>query len=384
MSLVNICRDNHDPFYRYKMPLLQIKKEGRGNGVRTSIENIEEVARALARPVNYVIKYFGFELGTQTAIDAKNERYLINGHHEANDLQDILDGFINKFVLCLACKNPETVLEISKDDVKRDCKACGKITMVDPRLKLTGFIIKNKPKKTKKVKTATASENVVGGGKSISDIASKQTAVTGGSQDADADASASSSATPAQPLVVNDDDWAVDMSEEAIKSRASNFQSSASTTGKYTEFGKWILQQEEFPNAVEIYKKATDLDIAQDRQVLEVLPQVLFTDEIIEEIDEFKPLLIKLITSDKHEKSLLGGIERFIALQEPQLKSQVPKILMKLYDEDLVSENVIKQWATHVSKKYIEKEQSRSVRKEARPFIKWLNEADEESEEESE
>lgn len=55
-------------------------------------------------------KYFGCELGAQTQIDLKNERYIVNGSHDADKLQEILDGFIEKFVLCPECENPETVL----------------------------------------------------------------------------------------------------------------------------------------------------------------------------------------------------------------------------------------------------------------------------------
>lgn len=55
-------------------------------------------------------KYFGCELGAQTQMDAKNERYIVNGAHEGERLQDLLDGFIKKFVLCPDCENPETVL----------------------------------------------------------------------------------------------------------------------------------------------------------------------------------------------------------------------------------------------------------------------------------
>jgi translation initiation factor 5 len=57
---------------------------------------------------------------------------------------------------------------------------------------------------------------------------------------------------------------------------------------------------------------------------------------------------------------------------------------MTLYDNDLVSEDVIRDWATHVSKKYVDKETSRTIRKTARPFLKWLDEADEDSDEEEE
>lgn len=43
-----------------------------------------------------VTKFFGCELGAQTQFDFKNERYIVNGSHEAAKLQDMLDTFIKK------------------------------------------------------------------------------------------------------------------------------------------------------------------------------------------------------------------------------------------------------------------------------------------------
>jgi len=43
-------------------------------------------------------------------MDIKNSRYIVNGAHEEARLQDLLDGFIKKFVLCPECDNPETHL----------------------------------------------------------------------------------------------------------------------------------------------------------------------------------------------------------------------------------------------------------------------------------
>ncbi len=50
MAVVNIRRDVEDKFYRYRMPLLQIKIEGKGNGIKTVIPNMADIARALSRP----------------------------------------------------------------------------------------------------------------------------------------------------------------------------------------------------------------------------------------------------------------------------------------------------------------------------------------------
>lgn len=153
MANVNIRRDVADPFYRYKMERLQSKVEGKGNGIKTVIVNLSNVADQLARPPSYVIKFFGFELGAQTNIDPKDDRWIINGAHEAVKLQDHLDVFINKFVLCKDCKNPETVINCKDGDIILDCKACGQRTHADLRHKLASFILKNQPKKGKKDKS---------------------------------------------------------------------------------------------------------------------------------------------------------------------------------------------------------------------------------------
>lgn len=47
MTIVNIRRDVDDKFYRYRMPLLEIKIEGKGNGIKTVVPNMSDIARAL-------------------------------------------------------------------------------------------------------------------------------------------------------------------------------------------------------------------------------------------------------------------------------------------------------------------------------------------------
>lgn len=71
MGTVNVNRNVTDVFYRYKMPRINAKVEGKGNGIKTVIVNMAEVARAIGRPATYPTKYFGCELGAQTQFDYK-------------------------------------------------------------------------------------------------------------------------------------------------------------------------------------------------------------------------------------------------------------------------------------------------------------------------
>lgn len=94
-----------------------------------------------------------------------------------------------------------------------------------------------------------------------------------------------------------------------------------------------------------------------------------------------------MITSERHEKALLGGTERLIGHlsgEHPGMFDKVVKILQLYYHHDLVSEEVVTKWGTKASKKYVDLSTSKKVRKAAEPFIKWLQEAEEESDEEEE
>ena len=86
-----------------------------------------------------------------------------------------------------------------------------------------------------------------------------------------------------------------------------------------------------------------------------------------------------MVTSEKHEKALLGGVERFIGLrgkENPEIYNQTAKVLMVLYNQDILSEEVLTKWGTKASKKYIDLPTSKKVRKSAESFLTWLAEAE--------
>lgn len=151
MALQNIGASNSDDaFYRYKMPKMITKIEGRGNGIKTNIVNMVDVAKALARPASYTTKYFGCELGAQSKFDEKSGVSLVNGSHDTAKLAGLLENFIKKYVQCYGCGNPETEVLITKSQmVQLKCAACGFISDVDMRDKLTSFILKNPPEQKK-------------------------------------------------------------------------------------------------------------------------------------------------------------------------------------------------------------------------------------------
>lgn len=84
--------------------------------------------------------------------------------------------------------------------------------------------------------------------------------------------------------------------------------------------------------------------------------------------------------SERHQKAFLGGIERFIEKHDLVTKTSV--ILIKLYQEDLIEEELAKSWGTKASKKYVDLATSKKIRINAKQFLEWLDEAEEESDEE--
>ncbi|KAL1305827.1 hypothetical protein AAFC00_003988 [Neodothiora populina] len=423
MANVNIRRDVTDPFYRYKMERLQSKIEGKGNGIKTVIVNLHNVADQLARPPNYVIKYFGFELGAQTNIDPKDDRWIINGAHEASKLQDYLDGFINKFVLCRSCKNPETVVNIKEGRILLDCKACGTITEADPRQKLSSFIIKNAPTKGKKDKSTKKAERRAkklaqqkNGDADSDDANGKGSPGESGSDNGGDDDEVENEAGSddeltrrinAQAKELNEPEeekeieWSVDMSEAAIKARAQELPDDLkrslviegeedAESGPYDVLGKWVIDQAESKGGVskvedvDIYLKAKELGIETKHRTLAVLAQTIFDDNIIKQVSPRAGMLKRMITSERHEKAFLGGTERLVGIEKPNLISQVSGILLQYYQNDLVSEETLKAFGSKASKKYVDIATSKKVRKSAEKFIEWLEtaESDEESSDE--
>ncbi|ORY36883.1 hypothetical protein BCR33DRAFT_683299, partial [Rhizoclosmatium globosum] len=350
-NMINVRSDVTDKFYRYKMPKIVSKIEGKGNGIKTVIPNMADVSKALSRPPAYATKYFGIELGAQTKVEEKLDRYIINGAHDAEKLQQVLDGFITKFVLCGSCKNPETDLIIQKDDnITKNCNACGANLPADNRHKLCVFILKHPPtlsEATKKrydaaMKATSRAETIAGA------TGSNQT--TGAADEADDDA--------------EDTDAALD---------------------EFASFTEEMLASNDPESDIAIMDKASELSIKDSKAII-ILMQLLFTSDMLlaNQISHHAALLHYFVKkSEKGQKALLGGIETFVSTEEDGrevLFAQVALILKAFYDEELLEEEVVLAWGDKPSKKYVDKKVAKQIREKAEPFLHWLRNAEVEDE----
>uniref|UniRef100_A0A665X261 Eukaryotic translation initiation factor 5 n=1 Tax=Echeneis naucrates TaxID=173247 RepID=A0A665X261_ECHNA len=379
---VNVNRSVSDQFYRYKMPRLIAKVEGKGNGIKTVIVNMVDVAKALNRPPTYPTKFFGCELGAQTQFDTKNDRYIVNGSHEANKLQDMLDGFIRKFVLCTECDNPETDLHVNpkKQTIGTSCKACGYRGMLDTRHKLCTFILKNPPESNESGSASVKKEKEKKNRKKDKENGSGSSEA--GNHDIDA------------PKAVDgdddDEDWAEETTEEAQRRRMEEISDHAKNLTLSEDLEKPLEERVNlFYNFVKQKKESGTIDGAEKEILAEaerldvkamgplILSELLFNENIRDQIKKYKRHFLRTRCRQKY---LLGGFECLVKLHQVQLLPRVPIILKDLYDADLLEEDVIFAWAEKVSKKYVSKELAKEIHAKAAPFVKWLKEAEEESE----
>ncbi|XP_013196635.1 eukaryotic translation initiation factor 5 [Amyelois transitella] len=409
MGSVNVNRNVADAFYRYKMPRICAKVEGKGNGIKTVIVNMPEVAKALGRPATYPTKYFGCELGAQTQFDFKNERFIVNGSHDSAKLQDLLDGFIRKFVLCPECDNPETELIVStkRNTISQGCKACGYHGQLDFNHKLNTFILKNPPATDPAVQGSSLTE----GNRGKRSKRSGPGAANGNHDGDDKPQESEAPLTPVTPTTPNpksskksrnkdesdDDDgnWTVDVSDAAVRARMQDLTEGAKSMTLSEDSEKNEKQRMDLFYSY-MQQKASQGDLQHARAIADILheaerlevkskaPLVAF--EVLvrpaslgADVRRHRALLLRLARAEPRAQRAALHAVTALAAHHPALLPKVPAILKLLYDNDIVEEKAILEWASKPSRKYASKEVVAEVRRRAQPFLDWLNDAEEDS-----
>lgn len=194
----------------------------------------------------------------------------------------------------------------------------------------------------------------------------------------------------------DDANWTVDVSEEAVRARMQDLTDGAKniTISEDTEKSE-KERMDIFYESVKKRRDAGELDNVQSHKELHneanrlevhqkatlILAELLFSANIIAEVKKHRNLLLRFTHDDaKAQKYLLGGVELILALHADKLMEKVAVILKLFYDLDLLEEKVLLEWGSKVSKKYVSKEVAAQIHDKASPFITWLQQAEEESE----
>ena len=437
MALQNIGASNSDDaFYRYKMPKMITKIEGRGNGIKTNIVNMVDIAKALARPASYTTKYFGCELGAQSKFDEKTGTSHVNGAHDTAKLAGLLENFIKKYVQCYGCGNPETEILITKNQmIQLKCAACGFVSDVDMRDKLTTFIVKNPPEqkkgsKDKKAMRRAEKERLKEGEAADEELkklkkevkkkgstSSKDGNAKSGSSKKKANGSDEDRSSPTHSQIdekeeAHDDDvqWQTDTSLEAARQRIQE-QLSAVTAdmvmlstnepektktaskaihsaenGKSTP-NKTLVEEAKgnMKNGVSANQLLSHLaslpGSAQEK--MDALFEALFEGVekgFAKQAMKMRSYLAAAVAQDDGSQLLLlHAIEDFCQKSSTNALKEVALVLKALYDADVLEEEHIVQW---YQKGLKGSNKDSQIWKNAQPFIEWLQNAESETEEE--
>jgi translation initiation factor 2 beta subunit (eIF-2beta)/eIF-5 len=369
--MINITETNHvvvDTNYRYRMPPIMTKREGKGAG-KTVICNIADVAKHLQRSAEEIMHYFSFELGARGTFNKERNEGFINGPHSTHSLQTLLSKYIDEFVICVGCGLPETIYITDKRNLYQDCASCG-MRSAHMRHRLADALHKKLHKSDKLSKSSRCSKQ---------------------DKSPQAKPTASSKAIPtacrctaAETLRKNDCSCA-DSSDEGEDSKISSSTGLFQTTTKQTSPNKYPIM----------------------RELVEILDSGIFSSNALN-TEQLALAMNSYSSPNGKQRALVAALEWMCGWKYPQYMERFPVLLMQLYEKDLLDEDFLLDiWCAEdstatCSAQFLSlasellrsnaadsssvEDISRiysSLRASAEPFVTWLREADEQEEEES-
>jgi translation initiation factor 5 len=102
---INMNGNTNDTSYRYTMNALNVTVAGKGNGIYTIFNNIEDICKSMNHPVEVVMGYIAASTGSNYIAS----RNTITGTHNTEELTAIILEYIKQLVMCPVCNIPETI-----------------------------------------------------------------------------------------------------------------------------------------------------------------------------------------------------------------------------------------------------------------------------------
>jgi len=92
-------------------------------GMRTYIVNYKEIAEALNRDPQHLLRYLSREMATAGSLDGA--RAIFQGKFKVDTLNRLIQLYAEEFVICPVCKRPDTKIVKEKRFSFLSCEACG-------------------------------------------------------------------------------------------------------------------------------------------------------------------------------------------------------------------------------------------------------------------
>jgi translation initiation factor 2 subunit 2 len=114
-----------------QMPEVQAKKERlelprimiQTVGMRTTIAHFKEIADALDRDPQHLLKFLTREMAT--AATFHDSRAIFQGKFRSDSFERLIQRYLDAYVVCPVCKRPDTKIVKEKRLAFLVCNACG-------------------------------------------------------------------------------------------------------------------------------------------------------------------------------------------------------------------------------------------------------------------
>ena len=100
-----------------------LKVKGHHEGVRTVISNFAQIVACIRRRSEHFLKFLGRELASQSEVSG--DRLILSRRLTSKEINEKIERYVNRFVLCPKCKKPDTELSEEGGKTFLRCLACG-------------------------------------------------------------------------------------------------------------------------------------------------------------------------------------------------------------------------------------------------------------------
>ena len=390
-AMINMDPSNDDPNYRYKMERVVVRSEGKNKGKVSIVTNIVSIAESiigtmiqseddprdypsskemLRRTVAHLVRFLRRQIGGKVQFNKSRNAAIISGQHEAVRIQRLMFEYIEQFAMCPQCGYPELTPAVLPPVV---CRSCGHSVASNERSHRSKRSKKRKEKK-ERIRGKEKRKKTKSSGNAKADDEHKS--------DGDGDGGDGVGGV-------------LDDEERALRRRQSENEQVQRRLAEDPIFAlNHYLKKHEDVSCDDVMEKIKVLSLAHSldrRQQIKMAVHCLaqFGDDdqkvLLESIRKYSSIFVSFSLLDNDSQILMAFIEDLIVNRSvgDVLLNRSYEIWQCLYDQDIVDEEDMMRWYESGDHGFriISDGDAKVIRERAEPFIKWLQEAEEEEDE---